>query len=116
MEPTRNNLKIGEWAFLVGIILAVALAVFPGPHDFTTPGLVLGVLGLIVGLVNISSNETQPFLVASITLLLAGSAGLEVFPSLGWAISNILLNISQFVAPAAMIVALKTVLDIARKA
>lgn len=112
----KQKKTIGEWAFLAGIVLAVILAVFPAPAESTLPGLVLGLLGLIVGLLNITATETKEFLIAVIALLLAGSAGLEVFPSLGWTLSSILLNISQFVAPAAMIVAVKTIFDLARKA
>lgn len=107
---------LGEWAFLAGIVLSILIGVFPPPIQFTLPELILGILGLIVGFLNITAKETKEFLIASIALLLAGSAGLEVFPTLGWTFSSILLNISQFVAPAAMVVAVKTVFDLARKA
>jgi hypothetical protein len=77
--------------------------------------IVLVLLGIIVGLLNISAKETMPFLLASVTLLLAGSAGLEKLSLVGAFIGPIMANIVAFVAPAAVIIALKTVFDLAKK-
>ena len=104
----------GELAFLFGIALAIVLSFFPDTSSSTTPGLVLAVLGLIVGLFNITYKETHGFLVASIVLLLVGSAGLDFLPYIGDWLGTTFINISHFVAPAAMIVAFKTVIDLAK--
>jgi len=103
----------GELAFLFGIGLAVALSFFPSTIDQTTPGLVLAILGLIVGFVNISYKETHGFLVAAIVLLLVGSAGLDFLPVIGPWLGTTFINIGHFVAPAALVVALKSVVHLA---
>lgn len=109
-----ENKSWGEFAFLAGIAIAITLALFPGFHP-DQPSLILALLGLIVGLLNVTAKETTNFLLASIALLLIGSAGLENLPTIGLYLNNIMINISNFVAPAAMIVALKTVVDLAKK-
>src|SRR3989344_8867952 len=100
-----NQKSWGELAFLFGIALAIVLSFFPDPSDRTTPGLILAILGLIVGLFNITYKESNSFLVAAIVLLLVGSAGLEVLPYVGEWLGIAFNNISHFVAPAAMVVA-----------
>ncbi|MEM5879317.1 MAG: hypothetical protein QXU74_02380 [Candidatus Aenigmatarchaeota archaeon] len=77
--------------------------------------VILVLLGLVVGLMNISSKETMPFLVASVALLLVGSAGLEKLPIVGVYLAPVIANILVFVAPAVAVVALKTVFDLAKK-
>ena len=49
--------KIGGWAFLIGIIIAIIAGII-GPIDKTVT-IVLVVLGLIVGLLNITEKEVQ---------------------------------------------------------
>jgi len=107
------KMKVGEYAFLAGIALAIlaGLALMTGGWV----AVVLAILGLIVGLLNISAKETMPFLLASIALLLVGSAGLENLPLVGVFIAPIIANIEAFVAPAAFVIALKTVFDLAKK-
>jgi di/tricarboxylate transporter len=52
---------LGAWAFLVGVILAVIIGV--GEATSTTVG-VLALLGIIVGLLNVSEEEVGPFMFA----------------------------------------------------
>ena len=107
------KMNVGEYAFLAGVAIAIlaGLATFTGGWV----AVVLALLGLIVGLLNISAKETIPFLLASVALLLVGSAGLENLPLVGGIIKAIMANIVAFVAPAAVVIALKTVFDLARK-
>ena len=107
--------KIGEWAFLVGVLLAIVLGLFPQALPTTTVTAVLVVLGIIVGLVNIIAKESHAFLLAAVALLVAGTAGYGVLPGIGDFLGAILANISTFVAPAAVIVALKAIYELARK-
>jgi len=53
---------IGKWAFIAGLVIAV-LAAFV---DFSWVPWVLAILGLIVGFMNVSDDETQSFLIAAI--------------------------------------------------
>lgn len=107
--------KVGHYAFIIGIIIAVIAGLFPEAIAGTT--LLLVILGLIVGFLNVQSKETTEFLVASITLIVAGSAGLRVvtWANLGVYLSQILGNIAVFVAPAAVVVAIKAVFALAEK-
>ncbi len=78
--------------------------------------LLLVVLGLITGLMNITEKETTPFLVAALALLATGtaSATLMVIPKVGIYLASIVNAIGVFVAPAAIVVALKTIKALAR--
>ena len=104
--------KIGHWAFIIGILLAIIAGLVPA---WQTPTItsVLVIIGLIVGLLNIQAKETTEFLVAAITLLIVGSAG--AIPALGVIVLSILANIVAIVAPAALIVALKAIYSLANK-
>ncbi|MBI2084862.1 MAG: hypothetical protein HYT70_04625 [Candidatus Aenigmarchaeota archaeon] len=110
--------KVGEWSFLVGVLLAIVLGLFPQPGWQSTVTLVLVVLGIIVALVNVTSKETSTFLVAAIALLVAASAGgaggFGSLPVVGAYLINIFDNLVVFVAPAAVIVGLKAIYALAK--
>lgn len=106
-----NLVTIGHWAFLLGVIISV-IAGFGGE----IPALitVLFVLGLIVGFLNVTERESTSFLVAVIALMIVGLSGLQ-FGKLTPVIVSILQNLIAFTSSAAVIVALKQVLSIAKK-
>ena len=104
----------GEWAFVIGILFAIFLAFFPNLVEEGTAGVILVILGTLVGLWNITAKETHGFLVATIALMLIGAGGLQAVPIIGDALGNFTLNISAFAAPAAFIVALKTIIDMGK--
>ena len=110
-------MKIGEWAFIIGIALAVLLGFVPAKYTGMAI-LVLVVLGLLVGFLNITEKETTPFLVAAIALLATGSAAdsLKVIPPdvLGSFLYSGVNNIAAFVAPAAILVAVKAIWALAK--
>ena len=108
---------IGTWAFIIGLLIAVLAGIFAGTLPETT--LVLGALGVVVGLVNVTEDEVQRFLVATIAFMVSASSLASLFgrfPQLGTAIVAIFSNIVVFVAPAAAVVALKALYDISRSA
>jgi lipoprotein signal peptidase len=115
--------KIGEWAFIIGVIIAViagALYSFLGEFSQQIP-LVLVILGIVVGLLNIKDKETTPFLIAAIALLSTGaiSAFREidlVVDPLGLILTKIFGYIALFVAPAAVIVAVVAIYKLSVKA
>lgn len=116
MAEIRNQPSTwGEWAFLAGIVIAVALGVSPAAVEAPWVTTTMAVLGILIGLLNITAQETSKFLLASIALLLVGAAGLQSIPLVGHYMDEILWNITQFVAPAALIVALKAVVEMARR-
>ncbi|MBI1972388.1 hypothetical protein HYS50_00085 [Candidatus Woesearchaeota archaeon] len=72
---------------------------------------ILAVLGLIVGLLNVTGKESHLFLVASIAFLVSAQGLNVVWDALKPYVSNIMI----FVAPAAAVVALKALYDIAKE-
>ena len=101
--------KIGHWALIIGIVLAV----IAGFTAIPALPVVLFVLGLIVGFLNIKEKESTPFLVAVIALLLIGVAGLQL-GRLTPIVVSILNNFIAFLAAAGLVVALKQVLAIVK--
>jgi len=114
--------KLGEYAFLACIIIAVIAGITAGVSDFSTAWVALGlmILGIIVGFTTITEKEITPFLLAAIALTVASSGGWflvinEAVAQLGTVINAIVFNITAFVAPAAIILATKTVYELAKK-
>lgn len=109
--------KMGEWAFIIGVVIAIVVSLIK--VSGTLAGwlvLLLVVVGLIVGLLNVTEKEATPFLVASVALLIAGTVGgsLSVIPLIGSYLQAIVQNIAVFVAPAAIVVALKAIQSLAK--
>jgi len=103
-----SNKGAGWWAFVIGLVVAV-IAGFTGNLGAWT--WLLALLGLVVGYLNVQEKEAVTFLVASVALMLAGSANLETL----WApLAPILAGVVVFVAPAAIIVAIKAVYETAK--
>ena len=120
--------KIGEWAYLVSVVIAVlaGVAAAAGFGASAWVAVLLVILGAVVGLLNISEKETTAFLVATVALIVAslgadptGASGtfavLNVIPGLGTLINAIVANIAVFAAPAAIIVAVKAIMNLASK-
>lgn len=101
----------GRWAFVLGVLISF----LAGFIEWTWMITVLIGLGLIVGFLNISAKETERFLIAAVALLIIGTAGISALFSNGGLAGTtqaILNNFVSFVAAAALVVALKTVLTL----
>ena len=106
--------KIGHYSFLVAIVLAVLAGLVPTLQvDWVAWALIA--LGLIVGFLNISAKETTEFLVATIALMVVGTAGLSGLPTAGTIVANILVYIQAIVVPASLVVALKAIYALAQE-
>jgi hypothetical protein len=108
------NTELGFWAFIVGLILAVIFGIisYAGNALPSWATIALIIVGLIVGFLNISDEETTTFLLAGLVLLATyASLGpfLGALQVLGTILNNILGAIATVVAPAAFIVAFKAV-------
>lgn len=101
---------IGKWAFIIGLVLAVLAGLFFQPGWAVW---VLAILGVIVGLINVTAEETRGFLLASIALTLSATA-LNTLPVVGTALSYVLPFVVAFVAGATIVVALKELFQTAR--
>ena len=107
--------KIGHYSFIVGVLLAILLGLVTLDAN-TTAWLtsLLAVLGLIVGLINVTGKETREFLTVATILVIVSFAGnatgsLGNILYLGQYLSSIFTQIMVFVVPATIIVGLKDV-------
>ncbi len=98
--------NIGRIAVLIGLILAV-LGGFGISADWFP--WVMAVLGIIVGLLNVQAVETRGFLIAMIALMLSFTA-LHSLPLIGDRFTLIMGHSMAFLAPATLIVALRSIL------
>lgn len=121
--------EIGKYAFTVFVLVAIIMGLVTGymkwqemdayADTIAWVTLVMLILGVIVGLTMITAKEVTPFLIAAIALaVISGGA----FSSLGaihdllgyWATDTVNLIVA-FVAPAAVILAIKSVLALAKE-
>ncbi len=111
---TKGNMMgmIGRWSFLIGLVLAVGLGIFAA-YAGSWLAWVLVVLGLIVGFVNISDKEVGAFLTAGTIMVLMGYFGGQTLSSVLY-LSSIFNNILTLFVPATIVVAVKSVLALAK--
>lgn len=114
--------NLSEYAFLACIVIAVVAGIAAGFAEYSAGwvALALVVLGVIVGLTTITKEEVTPFLMAAIVFAVAGSGGWfliinDAVAKLGTVMNAIVFNIASFVAPAAILLATKTVYQLASK-
>lgn len=105
--------KVGHYSFIAGIILAVLIAFVPQLRGDIAVW-VLVALGVLVGLLNVQAKETTSFLVATLALILASSASALTLATIWTGLTAMLGNIIVFVSPAAIVVALKAVVELAQ--
>ena len=98
-----NTVKIGKWAFIIGLVIAALAGLFFQPGWAIW---VLAILGVIVGFLNVTAEDTRGFLLAAIALTLSATA-LNTIPVVGTALSLVLPMVVAFVAGATIVVALK---------
>jgi hypothetical protein len=120
--------SIGAWAFLIAIVLAIAIGVFtsliPIPELKIYSSFIyfiLVILGLIVGAsINTSGRDSQTFLITGAVLVIVSKFGMEsVISSLigigiGDIVSSIFASLLALFVPATIVVAVKTVFRMAR--
>ena len=110
--------KIGPWAFILGLIISIVAAISGSVF------WMLGALGLVVGLLNITDKEIHLFLLAGLTFLVSASTLsititklVDLIPFVGdWLnfIDPLLANVTLFVAPGLGVVALKALYNISK--
>lgn len=114
---------IGLLAFLVGIILAIVGGI--GYHDNSGITLTLVIVGILVGVLNITGKEVLPLLIAAIALIVVGTAGLggdkgafgalnDLGGGAGTKINDIVAYIAIFITPAAILSAVRAIWAVAR--
>lgn len=110
---------IGRWAFLIGVILCVVIALFSwlgwGTAIVQSSGMTafLIILGLVVGFLNITDREVTPFLWSGAVLVIVASMGQSVMGNVV-VVDNILQALLVLFIPATIIVAVKNVFALAK--
>jgi hypothetical protein len=122
--------KIGSWAFLIGVVIALIVGLYAAynleMNGETFGGMiawVLAVLGAIVGLVSaygmgtITKQEVPNFLLAGIALVVMYGVfkGIELEPWIGSLLHGISMSLSILIAPAVGILAIKAIWDIGKE-
>lgn len=116
----NSSAVVGRYAFLLGILLAIVWAIIaiinPLVATNTIVLSILVILGIVIGLLNISARETMPFLLATVVLVIMfgfGSTYLGLvgqgsgFEFIGNFLQGLLTYLMILVVPAGIVVALK---------
>ncbi|MEK6758138.1 MAG: hypothetical protein AABX88_03330 [Nanoarchaeota archaeon] len=112
MAKSKNT--IGSWAFLAGVVLALVLGVFM-QNQISNPTivLVLVVIGFVVGILNVTGEETQSFLLSGAVLIIASSLGAGALGGIS-ILEGTMAALLMIFVPATIIVAIKNVFTLAR--
>jgi len=116
---------IGFAAFLVGLLLAiiggatVQIGILGGAETSSGYVLALVILGILVGILNISGKEVIPLLIAAIALIVVGNTTAfapldDLGADAGTRINAIVALLAVFMTPAAVISAFRAILAVAR--
>ena len=123
MEKTGNTLaKVGAWAFIIGVVIALILGFLPPAlQSIGVPVLVL--MGIVVGFLNVTEKETSAFLMAAVSIMIALftagsaiSAQLSTLGIMGTYFMGLLGSVNMFVFPATIVVAMKAIYNMAKDA
>ena len=123
---------ISRWAYLLFVIIAVVMGLVVGYMAWSEGSwadvagingwvlLIMLILGIIIGLTSITTKEVTSFLIATIALIVAASANVwsplsQIHALLDFWATGILNYIVAFAAPAAVIIAVKQVLTMAKE-
>ena len=131
--------EIAKYAFMIFAVVAIVAGLAVGylaydkhPLGFVDPDvadihgyimLAMMILGIIVGLVSITAKEVTPFLLAAIALIVTGTGvgvwapllSVEALEILYYFATAILTYFVSFAAPAAVIIAAKSIWAIAKE-
>jgi hypothetical protein len=112
----------GAWAFLIGVVLAILIGLsttlipIPALAEYSAEIYgILVVLGIVVGFLNVTSKDSQTFLLAGAVLVIVSKFGMEsvtgslIGIGIGDAVSSTFAALLALFVPATIIVALKTV-------
>lgn len=120
MAKRKGNL-IGSWAFTIGVLVAILLGVLGsrlGDSAASWLTLTLFGVGVIVGIMNVTSDEAMGFLTTSAILVFVSFAGGYALASVPGAIAQTMIKVLNALmvlfVPATIVVALRAVFTLAR--
>jgi hypothetical protein len=104
--------KMGPMAFYIGLLITL-VAMFIAPSGWLY--VALAVLGVIIGLVNVTAKETGPFLFASVAFIVA-AMGMQslILVAIPVELTRLAANITVLVGAGAVVIALKAIYGIAK--
>lgn len=102
--------KVGKYAFIVGFAIAILAGL---GIQATWMAWVLAILGLIVGFLNVTAEETRSFLLAAIGLILSATA-VQTIPFIGDVLTRIVSYVIVFIAAAVLVVSIKALFETAK--
>ena len=118
-KPQRSMIGIiGAIAFFAGMLLAIIGGGVSRENG--TIVLILVIMGIIIGLFNITGREMIPFLVAAIALVVVGIAARpfspldDVIDGLGRVLNGMVAYVAVLMTPAAIINAVRVVWSLAQ--
>ena len=105
---------IGFIVFAVGLLISLVAGIVAPANG--TIILVLVILGIIVGALNIATTEIVPLLIASVALIVVGTAGFDpldqLVRGLGTITNEIVYYLARLMAPAAVIASVRALLRV----
>ena len=121
--------QIARWAYIAFVAIAIIMGLAVGYMAYSGESvvdingwvtLIMLILGIIIGLTSITEKEVTPFLIATIALIVATVANVwaplsNIHELLYYWATAILRYIVAFAAPAAVIIALKSLLPMAKE-
>jgi F0F1-type ATP synthase assembly protein I len=134
MEKT-NMQELARWAYILFVVIAILAGLVVGYMAYGATGhwldagvadanswvvLIMLILGIIIGVTSIAAKEVTPFLIATIALIVAAAANVwlplmrihELLYDWAYAILNYIV---AFAAPAAVIIAIKSVFAMSKE-
>ncbi|MBW2981982.1 hypothetical protein KY343_03825 [Candidatus Woesearchaeota archaeon] len=117
------NDEVGKYAYLVGVIIALIVGILASYIPATAITWLTSIIilaGLVVGFMNVGTKEVKDFLLVSTVLVITAGLGgatvtLGAVEVVGPYLAGVLTQLMAFVIPATVVVALKAVLELAKK-
>jgi len=113
----KSGNAIGAWAFFIGVVLALLAGILSALNIVsladTSVMSILVILGILVGLFNVTSKESTTFLLSGTVLIIASTFGMGVMVMVPL-LSAILMALLAIFVPAVIVVAIKSVFAIAK--
>jgi hypothetical protein len=112
-ETGRSYIRdfIGSWAFVIGIVIAIVLGLLGNLSGIWV--IVLIFFGLVIGLLNITKEETTSFLISGTVLVIVSALGGNFFYNVE-ILANILGTLLVIFVPAVVIVAIRSIFNLAK--
>ena len=122
---SKENL-VGAWAFLIGVVLALAVGILSASLGQLNAIILalLVILGLVVGFgfYNVSGKDINTFLMAAVSLVIVSFMGAEGIAgisflniNIGNIVSSTLGALLVMLVPATIVVAIKSLFSISQK-